>query len=433
MGDTRYVENLSRYTIAANRHLRAGMHLRVSPESRAEDKDAMRLVRFTYTRPIIIDGKRSPRGVWAVWNGNAWEEIGRYPESMFEDIRARALADTKARKARHYSDGRRRKFLRCEHVLVWWLERQTGKRNADLSKPRKASAKSHVTKWLLPCLGDVKVEQLDKPKLECRLFAAMRSGGLAPASQANVFKALKSAMRKAHKAGLIDAVTFLSVQLCEFDIGEIRQREARLHPHQVPLVAELLRELLRVKPVTAMLMILMAGHGCRVGESRQARWADFDLDARVWIIPGETTKTKVQHRLTLTEPVIACLLAYREWQGPGTEYLFPGADGDCISGSAAGYLVKVVSRGGWSSHDLRRLARSCWGMLGVQDHVGEGLLNHAKRPLEKAYLQDVSADAPRETLEVWHGAGNERQVGLCLGVLPLETLGEGGRFSAEKR
>ena len=53
--------------------------------------------------------------------------------------------------------------------------------------------------------------------------------------------------------------------------------------------------------------------GVRRKEALDARWREFDLANRVWIVPGERMKMKRDHAVPLTDAVIACL-------GP------PGAD-----------------------------------------------------------------------------------------------------------
>ena len=65
-------------------------------------------------------------------------------------------------------------------------------------------------------------------------------------------------------------------------------------------------------------MRLLLLTGARRGELLAARWADFDLDAGVWIKPGATTKQKTTHRVPLS--AAACqLLAEMEAQAGDAE------------------------------------------------------------------------------------------------------------------
>lgn len=60
----------------------------------------------------------------------------------------------------------------------------------------------------------------------------------------------------------------------------------------------------------------------RPGELRHATWAEFDAEARIWIIPQERMKMRRPHRVPLPEQAIALLDQLRPLTGSGT-YLFP--------------------------------------------------------------------------------------------------------------
>jgi integrase len=51
--------------------------------------------------------------------------------------------------------------------------------------------------------------------------------------------------------------------------------------------------------------------GCRKGELLHAKWADFDLEAAVWIKPASSTKQKRLHRLPLNPEAVAILREVR--------------------------------------------------------------------------------------------------------------------------
>jgi integrase len=60
----------------------------------------------------------------------------------------------------------------------------------------------------------------------------------------------------------------------------------------------------------------------RPGELRAAEWAEFDLDASVWSIPGEKMKMKRPHRVPLALPAVEILRELQTITGQG-KYLFP--------------------------------------------------------------------------------------------------------------
>ena len=67
----------------------------------------------------------------------------------------------------------------------------------------------------------------------------------------------------------------------------------------------------------------------RSGEVRGATFAEFDLDAKVWTVPGERMKADRPHRVPLSEPALAIIAERKkEAEALGVEiadaYVFPG-------------------------------------------------------------------------------------------------------------
>ncbi|EGH14263.1 MULTISPECIES: hypothetical protein [Pseudomonas syringae group] len=68
----------------------------------------------------------------------------------------------------------------------------------------------------------------------------------------------------------------------------------------------------------------------------------------------------------------------------------------------ASTLFSGLARGEWSSHDLRKVARTAWADLGVDYMVGEMLLNHAMKDLDATYIHTAAEGLKRQALEAWH-------------------------------
>lgn len=60
----------------------------------------------------------------------------------------------------------------------------------------------------------------------------------------------------------------------------------------------------------------------RPGEVRQARWDEFDADARVWTIPADRMKMRRPHRVPLSGPALDILAALKPVTG-WADYVFP--------------------------------------------------------------------------------------------------------------
>jgi integrase len=75
-------------------------------------------------------------------------------------------------------------------------------------------------------------------------------------------------------------------------------------------------------PETRAALELAALAFVRPGELRAAEWAEFDLDAAVWSIPGEKMKMKRPHRVPLAPRAMAILRELQTITGHG-KFLFP--------------------------------------------------------------------------------------------------------------
>lgn len=75
-------------------------------------------------------------------------------------------------------------------------------------------------------------------------------------------------------------------------------------------------------PETRIALVLLALTFVRPGEMRAAEWAEFDLDAAIWAIPGEKMKMKRPHRVPLAPAALALLRELQPITGHG-RYLFP--------------------------------------------------------------------------------------------------------------
>lgn len=89
-------------------------------------------------------------------------------------------------------------------------------------------------------------------------------------------------------------------------------------------------------------------------------------------------------------------------------YLFPDMAGHSISEKQASEMFAYLSDGEWTSHDLRKTARTAWADLGVDYLIGELLLNHALKALDVTYIHTTAEAQKRQALERWHAWLDER-------------------------
>jgi integrase len=131
-----------------------------------------------------------------------------------------------------------------------------------------------------------------------------------------------------------------------------------------------------------------------------ARWDAFDLDAGIWTLAKESTKTGSSIRIPLAEPVIAWLKEARVFSF-GKPHVFPArrlirsrlgvqrhnryehVGPDTLN--VALKRLKVLDIEHFTVHDMRRTARTHLAGLGVDRFVAERSLNHKLGNVEGIY------------------------------------------------
>lgn len=354
-----------------------------------------RELRFRY-------GKDRTRGSWHVVVGGAWGKAGSFPGissktmlATLPAILARRAADAKA-KSTTTSWGT------VGELLAWYQDRMT--RDRGLSAKRKASAKSALTCHLVPRLGSLLLGDVCKSELDQRLMWPMQER-FALSFVRSVYGVLAVAFRQAARLEMIPTNPMASLKFTDFVRTRIKPKAARLRGDDLPVLLSQLGELFDQEPATVMLAAMMLGHGTRLGETRLARWKHINLDGGHWFIPASDTKTKAEHTLPLTDQVRSLLRRYRDQQarsGYAGPFLFPGSRGAALGPTKASTLFACLAKGEWSSHDLRKVARTAWTDLGVDYMVGELLLNHAMKDLDATYIHTTAEALKRRALEAWH-------------------------------
>ena len=365
-----------------------------------ELKDPRHPLRFRYRND------RS-KGSWHLVRfskGAKWEKAGNWPDvparvmlDALPVVQARLLADPSAPVVVD--------VWQCVgDVLTWYRERLAT--DSHLSKERKGSSRSLIKRHLLPALADLPLNQLGPDTLDERLIWPMqRDHSLTYVRSA--LGVLKVAFGFALALKKITVDPMDGVSFSNFSKAKIKPKGARLrHVAVVEFLAEW-ADLFQTRPVDIALAMLMLIHGTRITETRLAKWKNIHLDAGEWFIPATDTKSKRDHVLPLTSAAVAFLERYKEDQkerGYDGAYLFPSSSrsGRPLSRSQAFKIFTRLGAGEWSSHDLRKLARTCWAKFRIDSLVVKLLLNHSLTDLEATYFQDRGEDIKRDALERWH-------------------------------
>ncbi|MBD8790947.1 site-specific integrase [Pseudomonas syringae] len=341
------------------------------------------------------------RGTWYLVKGKAWAPVARYPEIGLATI----LAELPAIRQRLMSDPAAQAgagFVTVGQLLNWYNDRMS--RDRSLSAKRKSTSRSAIKQHILPMLGSLAIADLNAASLDEQfIWPAQATLSLSYIRQ--MFALLLGAFRQALKLGLVTSNPMAGLQFKDFTKTRIKPKPSALRSVQLPEIMKQLAEAFGRAPGDAVLALMMLAHGTRLGETRQACWADVSLAEAEWFIPAANTKTRTEHRLPLTAQAQALLMAYRAAQihrGYKGKYLFPNRKGLPLSESQANTVFVRLGQGEWTSHDLRKVSRTAWTDLGIDGHIAEMLLNHSLGKIASTYIHTQAMHQRRIALETWH-------------------------------
>jgi len=342
------------------------------------------------------------KGSWYLVIGSVWGKLGNYPVIDIKTLQAALPAILARRLINTQASSTVNGWQTVGNLLSWYSDRMI--RDRGLSASRKASSKSALRCHLQPRLNSLLLVDLNHARLDKLLLWPMQEK-YALSFVRSVYAILAVAFRKAFTLKLIDLNPMAGFKFGDFVQTRIKPKPARLRGDDLAELFILLVDPAKADPVGRMLALMMLCHGTRLGETRVARWKHINLTSHHWFIPAEDTKTKHEHTLPLTDQLCSLLLQYRTHQharGYVGAYLFPGVKGQPLSARSAGDVFVQLGRGAWTSHDLRKVARTAWMELGVDYLVGELLLNHTMKELDATYIHTTAEALKRKALETWH-------------------------------
>ncbi len=155
--------------------------------------------------------------------------------------------------------------------------------------------------------------------------------------------------------------------------------------------------------VTQIAFELMFLTLARTVEQTGAKWAEFELESKLWIIPPERMKKRQEHRVPLPDRAVELLGKLQVINGH-REHLFPGRDNPRQPVSK-GWLNRIVKRLGFSDfspHGIRATGSTLLNEMGYRPDVIEAQLAHQERNLtRRSYNRADYLDERRQMMQAW--------------------------------
>ncbi len=167
-------------------------------------------------------------------------------------------------------------------------------------------------------------------------------------------------------------------------------------------------------PNTVQALRLLMLTATRPGEVRGARWAEFDLDAAMWIIPAERMKMRHEHRVPLSRQAVEVLRTMQPLSG-GRELVFPSPFYPSKSLSENTFnsaMARLGYKGTATAHGFRALFSTVANECGWNPDVIERQLAHAERnEVRAAYHRSTYLQERAKLMQWWADYLDGRKAG----------------------
>lgn len=291
-------------------------------------------------------------------------------------------------------------------VAAEWIELNRGKwRVSHITR-----VQSQLDRDILPALGDRPISDISPAEV------------LAVAKRVESRDALDMARRCLQRMTSIFALGVRTLR-CENNparelAGVIKSRKVEHRPaltfDQLPDYLERLEDV-GAGPETKGALELLLLTATRSGEVRGMRWAEVDMDGALWRIPGERTKTGMEHLVPLSRQAKAVLERMQPLSGAG-ELVFPSPvkRNEPMHANA---LLAALRRMGYqtgdiTAHGFRATFSTTMNEQGHNPDVIERALAHVpKDKIRAAYHRAKYLDERRVLLQTWADMVESRRSG----------------------
>lgn len=182
--------------------------------------------------------------------------------------------------------------------------------------------------------------------------------------------------------------------------GKLKRGHHAAMPYaDVPAFMKKIREASGVGARALEITVLTAS---RTGETMGARWAEFDFRENVWTVPAERMKGGREHRVPLTDRVLAVLTEMKKRSV--NDFVFPGSKASTpISNMTMAKVMKTYGADAFTVHGFRSAFRD-WASeeTDFQGEVAEAALAHITGDeTERAYRRGDVLEKRRKLMEAW--------------------------------
>lgn len=256
-----------------------------------------------------------------------------------------------------------------------------------------------LEKDVFPAIGEIPVQQIKARTLIEALEPIKARGALETVRR--LVQRINEIMIYAVNTGLIDANPASGIGMA-FEKPK-KQNMPTLRPEELPkLMHSLVMSNLSVSTccfIEWQLLTLV-----RPSEASGARWAEIDLDTKLWTIPAERMKAKREH-IVLLSPQALEILDVMKPISAHREHVFPSRNDpkQAMNSQTANAALKRIGFGGkLVAHGLRSIASTAMNEAGFSPDIIEPALAHSdKNEVRRAYNRSTYLEQRKDLMSWW--------------------------------
>jgi len=280
-------------------------------------------------------------------------------------------------------------------VAANWFQLKSKSVTPDYAKDIWRSLEKDV----FPAIGEIPVQQIKARTLVEALEPIKARGALETVRR--LVQRINEIMIYAVNTGLIDANPASGVGMA-FEKPK-KKNMPTLRPEELP---KLMRSLVmsNLSVPTRCLIEWQLLTLVRPSEASGTRWAEIDLEAKLWIIPAERMKAKREHIVPLSSQALNILEVMKPISAH-REYIFPSRNDPkqpMNSQTANAALKRIGYAGKLVAHGMRSIASTAMNETGFNSDVIESALAHIeKNEVRRAYNRALYLEQRKELMQWW--------------------------------
>ncbi|PTP34443.1 integrase [Vibrio splendidus] len=330
--------------------------------------------------------------------------LGTYPALSLADARKKALdcfnliekgINPKTDKEQKQAEIEAVTLHTLQNVCAQWFEKKRKKISSGYAQDIWRSFELHA----FPKLGKLPISKINAPDTINALRPMEVNGNLEALKR--TVQRLNEVMTFAVNTGLIHANPLAGIKEA-FDTPK-KQNMATLKPEELPDLMQSIAQA-SIKRLTRCLIEWQLHTMTRPSEASGARWEEIDFDESVWIIPAERMKKRKEHRVPLTNQMLAILELIKPLTG-FSEFVFMSASDPkkpMNSQTANMALKRMGFAGKLHAHGLRSLASTTLNEQRFDADLIEAALAHNdKNEVRATYNRTDYLERRRPMMQWW--------------------------------